>query len=453
MEFLSVGFVLFFVIFYGIYCTLSKDTPYYKRVCLIALFNIFFYSNPGALLYLVAWSALLYISAKFKGSFKFTVLFAILQLLYWKSIEAHFIDYHPILTPLGLSFFTFQGLSYLFAVNGVSKREDQIKPWSFFEVFAFTGFFPTIVAGPILRATKWKEELSTFKPMTNQKYSLAMGSIAAGCFYKICLANYLYEYVSIAYADPLNTSSALVLAGVLAYSFEIFFDFAGYSLIALGVLKLLGLEFEKNFNSPYLSRNLKEFWTKWHMSLSSWLKDYFYIAFLGGNKAGKLMQTRNAVVVMLVCGAWHGLAGNYLVWGLLHAAAIGFLNLTKPNQSSSKISHAISALITFTYVTLAWVFFRAQSIDQAFEVLQSISNVDSWASLDWDIDLIIKSIFLFVCALIVYLEPKVANFFKIITNSASINNLFVQTVWWSLVFVTILVISPAGMPPFIYAQF
>lgn len=451
MEFLSVGFVLLFLLFYGFYSLIIAPSDYSKRIYLIALFNVLIYSTTSSLIYLICWSALLHYSARSKSLFKFGVYFAILQLLYWKCIEAKFIAYHPIVTPLGLSFFTFQGLSYLFATYGVSSKEEKIKPWSFLEVFAFTGFFPTIVAGPILRAPLWKSQISKVSNLTAVSYNAAIGSILAGCFYKMCLANYLYEYVSTSYADPENTQALTVLTGVIAYSFEIFFDFAGYSLIALGILKLMGLNFEPNFKSPYLSENLKEFWTKWHVSLSTWLKDYFYIAFLGGNKAGKWSQTKNAVIVMLVCGAWHGLAANFVVWGLLHALAIGFLNLK--TKKEHKFLRPFNVLLTFTYVSFAWIFFRADSLNHAFSILTALFNMESWANFEWDAEMTIKSIFLLFCALVVMLEPTIIKLFNIVIKSKITQNPLVQVFAWSLLFIAILILSPAGMPPFIYAQF
>lgn len=444
MLFPTLEFTLFCLLALSIYHL--RQHPHSIKLVLIASFNIIFcsYTNPTLVAYLGGWAALLYISSKL--SYKsIIVAIALFQLIFWKAVEAKFLPWHPIM-PLGVSFFTFQGLTYLFALMKFPphRTQDHIEePWSFLKIFAFVGFFPTVFSGPILRAKHWDNQLQNPTQFNLSNINKALAFIAVGCFYKLCLASYLHDYVSKSFASPGEESFMNLLIGMYAYMFEIFHDFAGYSLMAIGVALLFGFSINPNFNRPYMASNIRDFWQRWHMSFSTWLRDYFYIA-LGGSRAGRARQIMNAGIVMLVCGAWHGLSFNYLVWGALHAVAICGYHLL---HDKFKLPTVLNWLITFHFVAFTWIFFRSPDLHTAFIYLEQMKNTafDTSMNTSW-----LPIIALFSICLI---SQKFENAALTITENRYVAFLFkpgVLVITWSTVFILILIASPSGMPPFIY---
>lgn len=462
MLFPTIEFLIFFLMSFGIYHSVKTEN---QKIVSIVVFNLIFYSflhlnpfvsvgefiyNNSTTIYLIVWSFLIYFAGKHLSSKFFIIYFAVFQLIYWKSVDAGFLEFKPIATPLGISFFTFQGLTYLFARMKLPEKnpEQHIdEPWGFWKVFAFIGFFPTVLSGPIMRAKHWDNCIKEPVILTQKTFSKAMTWIAIGCFYKLCISSYFHDYVTMAFANPVDETGINILIGMLSYTFEIYHDFAGYSLMAIGVALLLGFNISENFKQPYLSKNIRDFWQRWHISFSFWLRDYFYISTLGGSRKGEVRHILNTFIVMLVCGAWHGLSGNYLVWGFMHALAVVLFHLTK---NKINFPYFISWLITFIYVSFAWVFFRAPDLHTGLIFIQRLFQLSAWTHQLSFHDYFMLTLFVFVLG-IQYIEnlfmKKDWNFNCFVFNNK------ISYITWSLIFVLILIASPSGMPPFIYFSY
>jgi len=282
-----------------------------------------------------------------------------------------------ILLPVGISFYTFHGISYVFDVY---RRKIEATS-SLLDFSVFVAFFPQLVAGPIGRAQLQLPQFA--RPRTRPdrpQVRRALLLILLGLFKKVAIADALAPYVNDAFASPGTTSSLGLLVGVWAFAFQIYGDFSGYSDIARGSASLLGIDLPENFNQPYLSRSITEFWRRWHISLSRWLRDYLYIP-LGGNRAGGLLTYRNLLLTMLIGGLWHGAALTFVVWGGLHGL---YLAGERRFSTTAALDHRrpwswrrdlVRTFLTFQLVSLAWVFFRAESLRAALDYLGGIARL------------------------------------------------------------------------------
>lgn len=283
-----------------------------------------------------------------------------------------------ILLPVGISFYTFQTLSY--TIDVYYKR---IEPTSDFITFAaFVSFFPQLVAGPIERA---RNLLPQFLRDRKFEYALAvdgMKQILWGLFKKIVIADNCAVYVDQIFAQKGHENGSSLLLGALLFTFQIYGDFSGYSDIAIGTSKLFGIRLSQNFAFPYFSRNIAEFWRRWHISLSTWFRDYLYIP-LGGSRGSKLMRIRNIIIVFLVSGFWHGANWTFIAWGGMHAILFMTPLLFSKNKIKKEeviakgnqlpdLQSFLSVLITFILVVLTWVVFRANSISEAMQYYKGI---------------------------------------------------------------------------------
>ncbi|WP_342028443.1 MBOAT family O-acyltransferase [Aquimarina amphilecti] len=277
--------------------------------------------------------------------------------------------------PVGISFYTFQTLSYT-----IDVYRERIRPTNdIISFFAFVSFFPQLVAGPIERASNL---LPQFQKSRYFKYSRSIDGlrlILGGLFKKMVIADNCAIIVNRLFEDYTEYSGSTLFCGAIFFGFQIYGDFSGYSDIAIGSARLLGFDLKKNFSFPYLSKNLIEFWRRWHISLSTWFRDYVYIA-LGGNRVSKPRLVFNILVVFLLSGLWHGANLTFIFWGLIHGIILIFTvfinNETKfevflQNQNSIVVDF-LRMSITFFIVTIAWVFFRADSITEAFGYLERI---------------------------------------------------------------------------------
>ena len=462
MLFPTIEFLMFFIFSFFIYSFVKTEK---QKIISISIFNLIFYSflhltsftnlfdffyNNSTTIYLIFWSFLIYWSGKNLNIKFFIIGFSILQLIYWKSVDAGFISFKPISTPLGISFFTFQGLTYLFARMKLPEKniEQHInESWNFLKVFAFIGFFPTILSGPIMRAKSWETDLKTDFVLDQAKFSKAMTFIAIGCFYKLCISSYFHDYVTMAFSSPKDETGINILIGLFSYTFEIYHDFAGYSLMAIGISLLLGFNIADNFKQPYLSKNIRDFWQRWHISFSFWLRDYFYISTLGGSRKCEYRHILNNFIVMLVCGAWHGLSVNYLMWGFMHAFAVVFFHLIKDKV---KLPFILSWSLTFFYVSIAWVFFRAPDFETGFSFISRLFYIDAWQE-----KVNFHDFFMFILFFgALFLQYFESLFMKVHWSYSSfIFHNKISYLTWSIVFILILMISPSGMPPFIYFSY
>jgi D-alanyl-lipoteichoic acid acyltransferase DltB (MBOAT superfamily) len=275
-----------------------------------------------------------------------------------------------IILPVGISFYTFQTMSYSIDIyRGTLKPSRNIVAF-----FTYVAFFPQLVAGPIERASNLLPQIEKIRSFKEKWFNEGIIQIAVGLFRKVVIADNLAVYVDLIYENPeIYNSSTLLLATIL-YSFQIYYDFSGYSDIAIGTAKLFGFKFQQNFNLPYFSKSITEFWRRWHISLSSWLKDYLYIS-LGGNRKGIKITYRNLIITMLLGGLWHGSSWNFLVWGGIHGVV---LSIEKLIFSRAKIKNfkVWGMIYTYIIVILAWVFFRAPNLDQSLYIISKLIFFD-----------------------------------------------------------------------------
>ncbi|MDP1844477.1 MAG: MBOAT family O-acyltransferase [Sediminibacterium sp.] len=283
-----------------------------------------------------------------------------------------------IILPIGISFYTFHGISYILDVY--HRKQKPVK--SFIDYAIFVSFFPLLVAGPIERASHLLPQIQKKRKFNYEQCVDGCRLILWGMFKKVVIADSLSVIVDQIFINYQDYSAINLIVGAVAFSFQIYGDFSGYSDIAIGTAKLFGFELFSNFRFPYFSRNLGEFWRRWHISLSSWFRDYLYIP-LGGSQKGKLITIRNIFIIFLVSGFWHGASWNYIVWGGIHAC--GFLPIYLFNQNRSHISNVVAQnrslpnckelyqmLGTFTFVTFAWIFFRLDGIKNSISYLTRI---------------------------------------------------------------------------------
>jgi len=279
-----------------------------------------------------------------------------------------------ILLPVGISFFTFQSMSYIIdCYRGHVKREH-----SFLRYAVYVSLFTQLVAGPIERASNLLRQLREEHRITRGDVGDGLSLFVVGLFKKVALADYLALYVDKVYGAPGNFEAPALALATFAFAWQIYFDFSGYTDMARGIARMMGLKLMLNFNNPYLADSLGDFWQRWHISLSTWFKDYVYIP-MGGNRGGALLTYRNMVLTMVISGLWHGAAWTFLIWGVLHAAG---RVLTRELERScfyrERVPRPLKQLGVFAFVTFAWIFFRAQSVGDAWLIVWRIAT-SAWA--------------------------------------------------------------------------
>lgn len=314
--------------------------------------------------------------------FKYYNFFAIQFQNGFERLGMHF---DPILLnfalPIGISFYTFHGMSYVFDIY----RKQQQPVSNFIDYAVFVSFFPLLVAGPIERASHLLPQIQEKRRFNYAQAVEGCRLILWGLFKKVVVADSLSEIVDSSFRNYQEDNAFSLIVGAISFSFQIYGDFSGYSDIAIGTAKLFGFELLSNFKFPYFSRDIAEFWRRWHISLSSWFRDYLYIP-LGGSRNGKLKAVRNTFIIFLVSGFWHGASWNFIIWGGIHAMAFMPLLLLNRNRKYSADVVAKNntlptakefgqMLTTFSFVTLAWIFFRANDgVRLAFGYLGQIGK-------------------------------------------------------------------------------
>lgn len=278
------------------------------------------------------------------------------------------IPHSDFLLPVGISFYTFQCIGYIIDVY----RKD-IKPERDLITYAlFVSFFPQLVAGPIERAKNLLPQFHATHIFNGDAFIDGLKMMIWGYFMKLCIAGNVAPYVDAIYNNVPNHNGTSFLLATFFFTFQIFCDFGGYSLIAIGTAKCLGFKLMQNFNHPYLSISVKEFWRRWHISLSSWFSDYVYIP-LGGSRCSQVKHYRNLFITMLTSGLWHGANWTFVCWGGLHGLYLicnsYYSKLTKKRDIAPKF---VRIIFTFVFISLAWVFFRANSIIEAFTIISKI---------------------------------------------------------------------------------
>jgi alginate O-acetyltransferase complex protein AlgI len=349
-----------------------------------------------------------------------------------------------IILPIGISFYTFETLSYVIDVYLKNTRPAK----SLFDYAVFITFFPRLVAGPITRAWQFLPQLDTGFIVSTE--GLAEGSqlFLRGIVKKLVLADRLSLLVDQVYATPTLFSSSTVWLAVFGYSFQIFLDFSGYSDMAVGLAKMIGISLPKNFDSPYAAQSFSEFWRRWHISLSSWLRDYLYIP-LGGNQKGPARTYFNLMVTMLLGGLWHGANWNFVIWGGLHGIYLALERALRSGRAPSSDSKETwiwwKALATFLVVTLTWVIFRSSSLAQAGMIFQKLFSLNK-EGIQW----------IYGPAILLIPILLLGEFFMRATRRDGPTFSLKQPSFFAAMLVQVLLIyffAPASVSPFIYFQF
>jgi len=272
-----------------------------------------------------------------------------------------------ILLPVGISFYVFQSMSYTIDYyRGEIDREKSLVQYA-----AYVSFFPQLVAGPIERGSHLLPQMRKWPLPTGEDAAEGAYLFIRGMFKKIALADYFALYSDIIFANPAGYVSAELFLGALAFTWQIYFDFSGYTDMARGIARTMGIDLMENFRLPYMSASIGEFWRRWHISLSSWFRDYVYKP-LGGNRKGEFRTGSNILITMLLSGLWHGAAWNFVLWGFIH----GVLHLAGKKLSAFKVSAAvplfIKRLFIFIILIFTWIFFRAENAGDAFLMIERI---------------------------------------------------------------------------------
>jgi len=388
------GFFVYFLFFF-ILLFYAVRKHHRMRTGVFTLFSLyFFYKACGWYVSLILLSAvvdfslsnLIYIQKKKSHKTALLVLSLVLNLgllFYFKytnffiSIlnDLQFTNIHPLnlLLPIGISFYTFENLSYT-----IDVYRGHFKPVrSFLDYLFFLSFFPKLVMGPIVRAADFIPQIRKEYSVSQHDFSLGFFLIVTGLFKKLVISDYInVNYVGYIFDDPSKHTGLECMLGVYGYALVIYCDFSGYSDVAIGLARWMGFNVNINFMSPYQSASITEFWRRWHISLSSWLRDYLYIS-LGGNRKGKIRQYVNLAVTMLLGGLWHGASWNFVIWGGMHGTALA-LDKTRMalfgTIKESRVLRIIGIVFTFNLVGFTWIFFRANSLDDSMVILHQIWN-------------------------------------------------------------------------------
>lgn len=469
MLFSSGLFWILFLLFIPVYALLKRSKT--KMVIFVVAFSLYFYYKSSGFFFLmligtslVDWlvSKAIY-SLRRRGAklcmMWFSITLSLLILGYFKyanfflwnwnaMVEGNFQPLDIIL-PVGISFYTFQSISYV-----VDVYKGKIAPTrTWLEYLFFLSFFPALVAGPIVRADYFLPQLEKNEDAKLSDIYGGFWLIIVGIVKKALIADYISQYNDLIFNDPSLYSGVQTLMGVLGYTMQIYCDFSGYSDMAIGLALIMGFKLGINFNSPYQSRNLTEFWRRWHISLSSWLRDYVYIP-LGGNRKGTIRTYVNNFLTMLIGGLWHGAAWKFVFWGGMHGVGLAVHKACKPILSKipdNFVTIFFSWLITFVYVSLLWVFFRAASFEDSVLIIGNIFKDFDWAQFPqffearkvWCIMMIALAVFHFI-------PQKWADFCM---------NVFIKSPWLLKLLVFLFVVQlviefmSEEVAPFIYFQF
>ena len=488
MLFSSGFFFFLFIAFFAVYMALRKKT--FARILYVTLFSLYFYYKSSGL-----WFVLLLITASsdfligrfMKQSLSGTKrkLLVALSLCVNLGMLGYFKYYNFVLDllaragqeigsflgitcmqdlshqpieiflPVGLSFFTFQSISYI--IDIYRGRTQVLKRW--LDYLFYVSFFPMLVAGPIVRAREFIPQMHKIPLLTRSDFGRGLFLILCGLIKKTVISDYIsYNFVDRIFDAPLLYTGVENLLGVYGYALQIYCDFSGYSDMAIGIALLLGFRFNLNFDSPYQSASITEFWRRWHISLSSWLKDYLYIS-LGGNRKGKIRTYINLFITMLLGGLWHGASVRFILWGALHGLALAVHKFVMGCFPSFKATGSemhwgrriLGTLITFHLVCFGWIFFRADSMQTVGQILSQIATNFHAEILGQFIAGYSMVFGLMLVGYISHFMPKKWDTFmgQIVTRAP----LLVQALLLIIVIFIIIQFKSTNVQPFIYFQF
>jgi len=487
MLFNSLPFLFFFIIVMAIYFAI----PYRLRWVLLLAASYYFYmaTKPGFVIFILLSTFVTYYAgiqmgkAESKSKRKKFLLLSLLfnlgllfLLKYYHflndSFEVLFAHFHfvykfpaiHVLLPVGISFYTFKSLSYAIDVYRGAKRPE--RHLGFFALYV--AFFPQLLAGPIERATRFLPQLYERFDFDYQGVTKGLRLMLWGFFQKMVIADNLAALVDSIYKHPADYQGLPLLLATFFFAFQIYCDFSGYSDIAIGAAQVMGFRTMENFSRPYFSKSIAEFWRKWHISLSSWFRDYLYIP-MGGNRVSVPRGYLNLFVVMLICGFWHGANWTFLVWGGLHGFYLIFSILTRSVRDrlvrmigldrAPKLHSYLKILITFSLVCFAWIFFRADTISGAFNIIfhlfagwgriftvETLKKIQIWGPLKFE--LVVSLISIGILLSVQLLEER-GN----IIDRFSEKPVWVRWPVYYFLLLAILLFGNFGAKQFIYFQF
>lgn len=396
MLFHTWAFLVFFLLVYGVFLALQK-TPFRLHWLLVASYFFYAWWNPLYLL-LIVYSTLLdfYVVILMERSSRklFWLMVSIINNLFLLGFfkyaqfitdNANYLLVHlgitvalpapDVLLPVGISFYTFQSMSYTIDFyRGKIDRETSVVRFA-----AFVSLFPQLVAGPIERASALLPQLRSFPGITRTDTTDGLSLFLVGFFKKVALADYLSQLVDPVYANPSQQDATSLVFATFAFAWQIYFDFSGYTDMARGVARMMGIRLMINFNHPYLATSFGDFWSRWHISLSTWFRDYLYIP-LGGNQRGSLITYRNLFLTMVISGLWHGAAWTFVIWGAIHAVAVMVTrNAERTDFYHHSVPPFIKRVLVFVVVCFAWIFFRAENTTDAWLIVSRIVTA-GWSS-------------------------------------------------------------------------
>lgn len=469
LIFSSALFMYLFVGFLAIYLLVYKHTR--LRILYLTLFSFYFYYKSSGLYFILLliltisdFNIAHFIHQSRKKWLRTFLLITSLtinlgMLAYFKYTNFLFDSFYKLLNqpfenfniflPVGISFFTFQSLSYT-----IDIYRGKIEPLKKLSDYAFyLTFFPQMVAGPIVRAADFIPQIHKTPFVSKDDFGRAIFLIAGGLFKKAVISDYIsLNFVDRIFENPLLYTGFENLMGVYGYALQIYCDFSGYSDMAIGIALLLGFKLNINFDSPYQSASITEFWRRWHISLSSWLRDYLYIS-LGGNRKGKIRTYINLLITMLLGGLWHGAALRFIIWGAIHGVvlAIEKMWMSVVKVPANKFTRFLGIIVTFHIVCFSWIFFRADNMEIVSQVLNQIF-------LNFHPEIIGNFIHGYKLVVILMLSGFILHFIpKRIENSfGSLVNrspFVLKVVYLSLIIILVIQIRSSEIQPFIYFQF
>jgi alginate O-acetyltransferase complex protein AlgI len=466
MIFTELRFLLFFVVVFGVYWALHWNTP--RKIWLLGASLFFYAAWDWRFLPLIVGSTLVdYAAGLFMersagrsrkawlwvslivnlgalGLFKYFGFFShnLVQLAHALGAEVSEPTLRLVL-PLGISFYTFEKMSYTIDIYRGSLRPTR-NP---LDLLLFVCMFPRLVAGPIMRASDLLPQFESRRLFAQVNVRACLTLFLMGYFKKACVSDTIAPAVDQFFAHPLAYTSLSAYTAVLLYAAQIYCDFSGYTDMARACAGLLGFDFLENFRWPYLAANITDFWRRWHISLSSWLRDYLYIS-LGGSRGSRLFTCRNLMLTMLLGGLWHGAAWTFVVWGGLHGLALvvhkGWTRWVRIPQSIAVPSMVAGTLLTFAFVCLCWVFFRATDFATAMKTLRSLS-LGSRGTAE------LSTRYLWILLALAGLHLASAN--DRLSNALSRVPTWAYAIGFGVAAAILSALTPPGVRPFIYFQF
>jgi alginate O-acetyltransferase complex protein AlgI len=471
MLFSSLVFLLLFLPLVLIVYFIFPNRTYRNVILLIVSLVFYGWAEPRLILLMMSMLLINYAMAlildRFEGKkrsalFLVTLILDLGTLFYFKYFNftlsninrlfgTNFIS--NVVLPIGISFYLFQVLSYVIDVYWKKVKVQK----SFLLLSTYIALFPQLVAGPIVKAKEFIYQLYEDRNITWENFKEGIQLFVFGLFKKIVIADNMSVCVDAVFSVPQRYHAISIVLAVISYSVQIYCDFSGYSDMAIGTAKALGYDLKRNFNMPYISKNISDFWKRWHMSLSTWLQEYLYIP-LGGNRKGRARTYINLFLTMLIGGLWHGASWTFVVWGALHGVALCihkiWMKLFRHNKTykGTFVGNICSGVITYLFVAFCWIFFRAENFDIAQSVILGITRwqdgiiyVSSWSVLGI-VCVVVSSL---IACFKSYKEKTDIQGFYLIVNLESIFGLVILFLAFGICFA----LAYTGNNPFIYFQF